>query len=178
MDAFAELGLPRSPLVDEEELARRFDDLSRSRHPDAGGDPAAFARLGEARRVLLSPSLRLRHLLDLEFPGTRIDGALSTSLMDLFATLGPTLQAATEFAHRKEAATTALARAVLASEEMRQRETLESAARTLADRLEALLQATPAWDNTAPPLADWAREAAFLEKWQSQVRHLLSRLNL
>jgi curved DNA-binding protein CbpA len=178
IDAFAEFSLPRSPGVDEQALARRFDDLSRSCHPDAGGDPAAFSRLTEARRLLSSPALRLRHLLELESPGTRLDGPLSPSLMDLFTTLGPTLQAVQNFELRKTAATSALARALLASEETRHRESLEDLASTLATQFSTLLDAAQNWNGSPDPLAAWAREAAFLEKWQSQVRDHLSRLTL
>lgn len=178
VDAFAELGVPRSTAVDESEVSRRFDELSRTRHPDAGGEPAAFARLAEARRLLTSPALRLRHLLELTHPGTRLDGGLSPSLMDLFATLGPALQAAQELERRKTATTSALARALLASEEMQQRESLENAAATIADRLQAVTEAAARWDGSATALAALAREAAFLEKWQAQVREVLTRLVL
>jgi hypothetical protein len=178
LDAFAELGLPRSTVVDEQEMARRFDELSRARHPDAGGDPSSFARLAEARRLLSSTALRWRHLLELEHPGTRLDGALPPALMDVFASLGPALQAAQDLERRKAAASSALARALLAPEEMRQRESLESTAATLAAQLDAVIESARSWDGTAVPLAAWAREAAFLEKWQSQVRDVLGRLGL
>jgi len=178
MDAFAEFDLPRSPFVDETALVRKFDELSRSQHPDAGGHSAAFARLVEGRRTLTSTALRLRHLLELECPGTRLDGPLPPALMDVFATLGPALQAARELQQRKSSATSTLARALLAPAEMRQRETLETAAATLAHRLESVNQAAQSWDGTAATLAAWAREASFLEKWQSQTREALLQLGL
>jgi hypothetical protein len=178
LDAFAELGLPRSPVVDEAALARQFDALSRLRHPDAGGETAAFARLAESRRLLSSPALRLRHLLDLEHPGAALDGPLAPELMDLFATLGPALREAQDLERRKAAASSALARALLAPEEMCSREALELAATTLAQRLEAIVDASRSWDGTPSPLGAWAREAAFLEKWQAQVRDALTRLGL
>lgn len=178
MDAFAELGLPRSPLIDEAALERRFDALSRQHHPDAGGDPVAFARLAEARRLLATPAPRLRHLLELDFPGTPLAGGLPASLVDHFASLGPTLQAAQEFIRKKETATSVLARALLASEEMRHHERLEAAAAPLADSLAAVLDATRSWDGHAESLAAWARQAAFLERWQAEVRETLVRLSL
>ena len=49
MDAFAELELPRISGPSADDIARKFDRLTRQRHPDAGGDPAGFARLNEAR---------------------------------------------------------------------------------------------------------------------------------
>lgn len=41
------LGAGASP----HEIGARYRDLSRSAHPDAGGDAAAFSRLAEARTV-------------------------------------------------------------------------------------------------------------------------------
>ena len=172
------MGLPRAPSVDAEALARQFDALSRTRHPDAGGEAAAFARLAEARRLLSSTALRLRHLLELEHPGTRLEGALSPSLMDLFAAVGPALQAAGDLERRRAAASSALARALLAPGQMHAREELERLGAEVADRLEAIDAASRLWDGTAGTLTAWAREAAFLEKWQAQIRDALSRLGL
>jgi len=178
MDAFAELGLPRSTVVDASEMARRFDEISRLRHPDAGGDAEAFARLNEARRLLASPAARLRHLLELVAPGTRLDGALDPALMEIFQVLGPALQAAQDVDRRRGAAATALARALLASDAMCHRELLEAIAATIAERLEILEATAARWDGSVDALAAWAREAAFLEKWQSQVRDQLGRFNV
>ena len=177
-DAFAELGFPRSTVVDDEALASRFDELSRTRPPDAGGDTSGFASLTEARRILSSPALRWRHLLELEHPGTRLDGALTPALVDLFAALGPRLQASQDVIRRKSAAATSLARALLAPEELRIREALEAAAAQLSDAHQALVESAGSWDGSAASLAALAREAAFIEKWQSQVRQHLSQLAL
>jgi hypothetical protein len=122
--------------------------------------------------------LRLRHLLDLEHPGTALDGPLAPELMDLFATLGPALQAAQDLDRRKAAASSALARALLVPAEMHAREPLEDAAATLAQRLDTLVKTAASWDGTPASLASWAREAAFLEKWQTQVRNALTRVGL
>lgn len=178
IDAFAELDLPRSPVVDDQALAERFDMLSRTRHPDAGGQSDDFARLTEARRILSSPALRWRHLLELDHPGTRLHGPLSPALVDLFATLGPSLQSSQDLLRRKAAATTSLSRALLAPQELRLREALEAAAARLTDGVDALSVAAGSWDGTANTLATWAREAAFLEKWLSQVRNQLAQLSL
>ena len=177
-DAFAELGLPRTAALDADTLARAFDALSRERHPDAGGEAAAFARLTSARDTLATPSRRWRHLLELLAPGTKLDGALSPALMDLFAQLGPALAAGRAALERKSAASSALARALLAGEELRAREALE----TLAGRIDALRAELDAratdWRSDTHALATLAREAAFLEKWHAQVRDQLARLGL
>ncbi len=178
LDAFAELGLPRTAALDADTLARAFDALSRERHPDAGGDATAFARLTTARDTLATPSRRWRHLLELLAPGTKLDGALSPALMDLFAQLGPALAAGKAALERKNAATSALARALVAGDELRAREALEAlAART--DALRAGLDArAAAWQSDIQALAALAREAAFLEKWHAQAREQLTRLGL
>lgn len=177
-DAFAELSLPRAPLIDEAALAQRFDELSRARHPDAGGDAAAFARLTEARALLASPARRWRHWLALEFPGTPLEGPLPPAVMDLFARLSPALQEAQAVLARRRHAATPLAQALLAPGLLRAREVLEDHAARLAARLAAL----EAQARQAPPEpAVWAalaREAGFLEKWQAQTREALARLAL
>jgi curved DNA-binding protein CbpA len=176
MDAFAELGMPRSAAIDEDELKRRFDALSRERHPDSGGDTNAFARLTEARVILSSWSRRLRHLLELESPGTRLEGAISPTLMTLFGEIGPALQASRELLDRKSAATSELGRALLASEEMRARESLEPLAAQLNFEQQAGARAATTWTGDPTALASMAREAAFLEKWQAQIRAVLREL--
>lgn len=178
MDAFAELGLPRSPVINEDAVARQFDALSRERHPDAGGEAAAFARLGEARAILLSPAKRLRHLLTLLFPTEKLDGPLPPPLLDLFAALGPDLAAAKDVLARKASAASALSRALLAPQEMALREKLEARAESLAARQAALLDEASRWEGQPASLAALAREAAFLEKWQAQLRDFLARLGL
>ena len=173
LNAFSLLGLPAAPQLDESLLAQRFDELSRSQHPDAGGEASAFALLTEARRQLSSPAARWRHLLELQFPDTSLDGALPPSLMDIFATLGPALQKSQDLLRRKTNASSALTRALLTTEAMRHRESLEMTATALADRLDSLQSTAAAWDGTGTTLAAWAREAAFLEKWQAQTRETL-----
>src|SRR4051812_39180546 len=49
--AFELLGLPRTS--SEQEIRERFRDLSREKHPDAGGDDRNMAELSAARDVAL-----------------------------------------------------------------------------------------------------------------------------
>ena len=61
-DAFAEFGVERRPWLDPALLQSRYHELAVIRHPDKlGGDSLPLARLNEARRILSSPPLRLRH---------------------------------------------------------------------------------------------------------------------
>lgn len=164
--------------IDEAELGRQFDALSRQHHPDAGGDTDTFARLAEARSILTSTARRLRHLLELEAPGTTLDGPIPSGLITLFAGIGPVLQKANDLLSRKSAAASGLARALLASDEMLLREALEALASQLDHQLQAGAAAAASWNGQPATLASLAREAAFVEKWQSQVREMLLKLNL
>jgi curved DNA-binding protein CbpA len=178
MDAFAEIGLPRSPCLDQDDLDRRFDRLTRERHPDAGGGAEGFARLNEARAILESSARRWRHLLELEFPGTAIDGPLPGLLMDLFSEMSLALSRSDAVLDRKSAAASAVARALLSRDEMRAREELECIGGKIDDRFQHLESAAREWDRRPESLAALAREAAFLEKWRGLTREALVKLGM
>ena len=186
VDPWALLGLPRSAVVEEDAIRASFQTAAAAAHPDKASDPAdreartvLFARLNEARATLLSVPARLRALRALEFPGSsETSGVMSGELMDLFARVGTALQAAQQFSRKKAQSTSALARALLAPEEMTVQENLQSAAAALDAQTTALRSALPTLDSlraTDLPaagelLATLLRQASFLEKWQSQVR--------
>jgi molecular chaperone HscB len=74
-DYFAVFGLPRKLQVDDEELRRRFHELSRRHHPDfhqlAGQDEqaaalASSALVNRAYRALRDPLARVEYLVALE----------------------------------------------------------------------------------------------------------------
>lgn len=185
-DPWALLGLPRSAVVQEDAIRTSFQTAAAAAHPDKACGAAdreartvLFARLNEARATLLSVPARLRALRALEFPGSsETSGVMSGELMDLFARVGAALQAAQQFARKKAQSTSALARALLAPEEMTVQENLQSAAAALDAQTTALRSALPTLDSlraTDLPaagelLATLLRQASFLEKWQSQVR--------
>jgi hypothetical protein len=176
MDAFAELGLPHSPALSREDIDARFDQRSRQRHPDAGGTTPDFTRLTQARFLLGSTARRLRHLLELEFPDEKLEGALPSQCIDLFARIGPALQNGAAVRNKQRAVSSSLARALIAEEILAAREELESLAGLIDQRLTQLEAELSSWDHSAKSLAAWAREAAFLEKWQAQVRAMLFEL--
>jgi hypothetical protein len=178
IDAFAEFGLPRSPCVDPDDLGRRFDNLTRERHPDAGGASDSFARLGEARRILASPARRWRHLLEIEFPGTPVGGPLTGRLMDLFTEINAALAQSASVLARKSAASSAVARALISADEMRAREELERTTQKIETDLGGLESAAAQWDRRPESLAALAREAAFLEKWRDLTREALAKLGI
>lgn len=58
-DLYGVLGVPRNATFDEVRSAYRT--RARSAHPDAGADPADFARLHDAYVVLSDPAERMRY---------------------------------------------------------------------------------------------------------------------
>ena len=91
--------------------------------------------------------------------------------MALFADVGDVLSKADELITKKKSATTAVALALLAGEEMEAQEALMGAGGRLSARrreIELGLEGVAPDDRDA--LAAAAHELAFLEKWQRQVQ--------
>jgi curved DNA-binding protein CbpA len=67
-DYFALLRQPHRPHLDDDATEQAFRERARVLHPDADGanKTEEFAQLNTAFNVLRDPSLRLRHLLELE----------------------------------------------------------------------------------------------------------------
>ncbi len=180
-NAFALLGLPRIAALDDEALQKAWLTASRSAHPDQpGGDAARAAEINSAYETLQAPEKRLKHLLDLhEVPWRTVP--IDDVMMSLFGQMGPALQSVAAFLKRKQAATSALAKALLTPEEMKLREQLEALGTTLDTERTALLENLPAFDTRlsagdATALADLQilqARLAYFSKWQAQVREAL-----
>jgi hypothetical protein len=106
---------------------------------------------------------------------------MDESMMALFLQLGQALEASAKFLERKSKAQTALAKALLANEEMQQREILEQIGFEIEKRRE-LLEADLSRLDEALQKSDaavWKEVAlsqarfAYLGKWQTQVRERL-----
>ena len=180
-NAFTLLGLPRIAALDEEALQQAWLAASRSAHPDQpGGDAARAAEINSAYETLQAPEKRLKHLLDLHAVPWRTV-PIDEAMMALFSHLGPVLQNVASFLKRKQTATSALAKALLAPDEMRLREQLEALGTTLDAERTALLADLPAFDaclSTGDTTALSALQIlqarlAYFSKWQAQVREAL-----
>lgn len=69
-DCFALLGEPRRPWLDPESLKEKFHKLSATHHPDVAKEVGVdFSAINAAYQTLQDPKTRIRHLLELEFPG-------------------------------------------------------------------------------------------------------------
>lgn len=170
-DCFALLGMPRSALLDESELQAAWHERSRAAHPDQpGGSAVLAAEVNAAYETLLAPEKRLKHLLELhQVPWRTIP--ISSELMTLFSKLGPWLQRTAALAKKKQQASSALAKALLANEEMTLREALEALGIEIEARREALIASLPADDLELIQVAQ--ATLSYLGKWQAQIREAL-----
>lgn len=186
-DAFALLGLPARAALDEAELQSAWLQAARAAHPDQeGGDAALAAGLNQALDTLKSPVTRLKHLLE-RHSGTPWRAVpLDAEMMRLFENLGPLLQRGAALAQKKQAASSALAKALLAREEMQIREALEELGARIEEAWAREESSLPGCDErlAAGDAAVWpelqAAQArlAYLEKWRAQIRAQLLALHL
>jgi len=166
-------------VIEREELNQAFREAGKSAHPDAGGSEEVFARLQAAVDVLNSPARRLKAWLELK--GVEVDprGSIGNALMDEFGRVGEVTQKAEAVIRKREAAQSALAKALLESETQVCREQLEAA----MARIERLIQDACAGfgqleqaGSIDPAAVQRFRDLSFLEKWQASLRTLLPRL--
>lgn len=180
-NAFTLLGLPRAAALDEAALQRAWLEASRSAHPDQpGGDTARAAEVNAAYETLASPEKRLKHLLELhQVPWRTVP--IDHETMALFGQVGQALQSVSSVVKKKEAATSALAKALLATEEMKAREQIEALGLLLEDKRTELLGLLPGLDTrlnagdpeVATELQQLQARLAYLSKWQGQIREAL-----
>lgn len=187
-DYFALLSLPPRAALDGETLQQAYLAATRLAHPDqATGDSALASELNTALATLQAPEKRLRHLIEHHSGGMAWRALpLDAGTMALFEKLGPLLQQTNAFLKRKQAAASALARALLAPQEMQLREGLEELAQQIEARRDELTATLPACDEriAANDAAVWAdlqvvqSKFAYLSKWQAQIREALLGLML
>lgn len=184
-DHFAALGVPRRPWLDPEALREKFHRLASEHHPDiARGSAIDFAALNTAHAILREPHIRIRHLLELEFPGTAIPAAIPPAIADIFMEVGQLLRDLASFITRLEKTSSPLARALLAGEKSALREradkwsdSLSALAKSRADDLRAIDAEWPA-PSCPPRLAALQPQLAYLAKWTAQLREAMHQLEL
>ncbi len=182
-DAFALLNLPRRPWLDAGELRDEFHRQSAATHPDAGGDSDEFAQLNAAHQTLREPAARLRHLLELEAPRLLAQSQqIPPSLVERFMRVAAARQACAAFLAKHRAASSPLARALLATAHTAQTHTLDTALADLeaaqTDALAQLRALDAAWQSHLPKLATLQAELSYLEKWTAQLRESQLELTL
>jgi curved DNA-binding protein CbpA len=187
-DAFALLNLTRCAVLPAEEARAAFQKAGAVLHPDHADESrraesaADFAALTEALAILSSTPRRLRHLLELLAPEAAANCAgavMDDAMLELFAGTGAAVQQAQQILQRRQAAGSALAKAMLAADEMKAQEAVEAAlARIEAERaalgltLEEIDRRLADGDTAAAAsvLPAAAARAGFLEKWHQQLR--------
>ena len=171
MDAFATLGLPRSPALAEEAVRAAY--FEKSKAPDAD-----HAALNAAYELLLAPDKRLKHLIDIAAPDEVKQWrtvAMSEDLMQHFMALGKVRPEAEALIEKRAKTQSALTKALLERQTFVLRDQLEQIGFSLDEKkqtLETALQGIDDWQSLAEAQAHFA----YLAKWQTQVRELLLKL--
>ena len=184
-DHFATLGLPRVAALDPERIQDAYLAKSKEAHPDqTGGGTEASTAVNEARSTLVSPEKRLKHLLELHDQSAWKAVPMDETFMTVFANLGTALPQAHAFAEKASRSQTALTRALLASEEMQLRESLEAIGDNIADLRDHLLSTLPSLDQRLASHDSTVWETlhavqarlSYTARWQAQVREALLKL--
>ncbi|MEP4076755.1 DnaJ domain-containing protein [Haloferula sp.] len=176
IDAYEEFGLKRSLDLGIEEVRAAFRDRGKEEHPDGGGDSERFSKLQEASEILSHPSRRLRHWLELEGVEGSLSGAISSNLVDVFAKIGPRLQEADGLIRERKGAESQLAKAMLEGRVQACREGLEGIQESITKEIDEKIGEFGRIERGEMDGWGVARELAFLEKWQGQVRERFAEL--
>lgn len=179
IDHFTTLGQPRRPWLDAEVLKDTFHRLSASLHPDVPGtgDAAKFAALNAAYSILRDPAPRLRHLLELTAPEALAAAvAPPPELGDLFMEIAGLRRRLDDFFAKKNAATSPLARALLAGDEAALRRDLAAAQARLDAADSAALAEVRVLDEgggQVESLMPLYHRLSYLGRWRAQIREAL-----
>lgn len=179
-DYFAEFGFPRRPALDEGGLREKYLQLAARLHPDAaGGDEEKFRGVQTAYKILGDSAARLRHLAELEFGGLVADKTLPPQ--DLFLRVAGTLQQAKDVLRRRDAARTALARALLADDIGRARAGVKETEKAVTEEKAMLTRELATLDAKWPAcepgeLRGLAARMTFVSRWISELMEVSFKL--
>lgn len=155
--------------IDLDHLKKVYQNLAAKNHPDNGGDKETFEKLNESYQTLLRPSKRLLAYMEAAAVDYDPRGSVSNNLMDLFMQVGSLVQTTDAFLKKKESATSVLAKALLENETLQIQEQIS----TLIEKIDAAQdQITDSFGDSLAEttLTQYARDLAFLEKWQAQLK--------
>lgn len=155
--------------LDIEKLSENHKKLAAEHHPDSpgkNGDDSQYRLINTAYATLKSPSKRLAHLMELEGIHYEKRGTVSDHLMDLFMSTAQILQDADAFLRKKSSTTSVLGKALLEGESQQVQERISDQIDSIENEKSNTLANATLTEN----LANAARDLAFLEKWQAQLK--------
>ena len=170
-DPFALLGLPRRPLLSEEQIGTAYRKLAGPLHPDQeGGNDLLFRELGEAAANLRDPARRLR-----ELSSYSSGSQLPPKAAELFPQIASRLQQADNLIKKHSASSNALAKALLAVPLKDLSTDLESIHNYLLEWRESLNQELVKIDSRWPAYDSHEINAladcfAYAGRWETQLR--------
>ncbi len=154
VDPFSEFSLPARPAIDVGLLQQGFDRRARELHPDAGGDTASFARLEQARAILLNPARRIAALLEiLGAAKPALVGAPPADISDAIfnaATAGTALRTAGEMSPPETSVAKAVFRRTHSATADAAREALAVLEAAAANANERIADCDRLWDQMQP----------------------------
>jgi curved DNA-binding protein CbpA len=166
---FSLLNVEQAIHLDLESLSENYKRLAAEHHPDKLGidrDDKHYRLINTAYATLRSPSKRLAHLMELAGTHYEKRGTVSDHLMDLFMSTAQMLQDVDAFLRRKSSTTSVLGKALLESESQQVQQRISNQIDSLEKEKLATLENASLTENLANP----ARNLAFLEKWQAQLK--------
>ncbi|MDA7673014.1 hypothetical protein OAK43_01285 [Verrucomicrobiales bacterium] len=173
-DAFATLDFPRRLVLSMEEIEGRWRELSRESHPDSdSGDSDRAADVNRAYETLRSPGSRLRHWLELNAVEIPRNASIDEDLMAQFTEIGSLLALADAFMAKKNAATSAIAKALIADEEFAVQKDVQNRMGHLKAQIEAISDQFNAFEADYVAAVRGLEKLRFLEKWNQQCQERL-----
>jgi len=185
-DYFALFHEARRPWLDADTLKDKLHKLSALHHPDVAKDDSVdFTELNAAYRTLHDPKTRLRHLLELEFPGT-LTGNLQipADISRLFETVAKERQSVGAFLEKRAELKSPLEIALMAPEKLGLLAALEKLLEALNSKHEGILTQIKFMDagweedkaTSQTALLDIYQGISYVGKWTDQVREDLAKL--
>jgi curved DNA-binding protein CbpA len=170
-DPFDLLGLPRRPLLSEQEVGSAYRQLAAKHHPDQEtGNELLFRELGEAAAILRDPARRLR-----ELSNSPSGSQLPPKAAELFPQIASMLQQANNLIKKQSSSSNALAKALLAAPLKHLNTDLNSTLKHLQEWRGSLDQDLITIDSRWPEhdpheINTLADSYAYAGRWESQLR--------
>jgi curved DNA-binding protein CbpA len=182
---FALLGEPARPWLDPEALKAKYHRLTAMHHPDVAGGSADFAEINRAYQTLADPAGRLRHLIEIEAPGSiSRTQQVPEEIAAFFTPVAESRQTVDAFLKKYAGATSPLAKALLSTEQYQVQERLEHTISELQEKQDSLLalvrEADALWFSDRSAALDllpglW-QSLNYIAKWLATLRESLFRL--